>query len=826
MVMKKTQNKHLFRTIKKNGVSFFAVAFIAATSIAIFLGIQEAATSILNGAEACFQEQKLATWEITCQNGITKEDIAAISTWEEADIVEGGYKAMVFADGGTEKIMVHAISLCETLNLPIVLDGTLPVAENEVAVEQIFADGQGLAVGDTIKLMHDGSLRQEEFQITAIINTPAYNCVYVQDSRGKGEAGFGSAEYYIGLPEAAFATEYFSQCYSVAYLLNDSLNQVDFYDAAYKTLEKDLQAKLAERGMERATLRYESLKETAEGLAALGLADAAAALEKIEFKEWVFSPRNDIGDVRGVKTVVDGLFKLSYSLALIFLIVAIVVCYAAITRMMHEQKSLIGAQKAQGFSSGSILLHYMKYNFLCAVLGILLGWAASVVIVETLILYVFGDDFVLNNYRYTFVWPQALLVALLFFLIFLSATYFACRKLVKLPAIDLLRGEVPGQSREYFFETWKIYKKRKLYSRLMIKNVLSDKERMLTTIMGVVGCISLLIICFTLKIGIVNAPVKQFEDYFLYQNRLATDSSKTAPEEVEAILAAKGIESFRLQDKLENFRLPEGEWENAHIVTTDDFEALQEYMRVEDAKSGKPCETPTDGLLVSERCAEAFGLKTGSVVELMDSAGNPRECQIVGVISHYLPYHLFVTTSSYYEAVFGELADECIFLLKGETDGLYEAVADLDGFLSLKDNSEFMEKATSIDLVIAICLTLSAVMALLVLLNQVTMHINKKARELSVMRINGYTMKETKAFVYKDNILLTAMGLLTGSAFGMLLAYLEVRIIETGANRYIRTPSLIACLLACGVGALFALIVNIIGLRKINQLNLTNVSSN
>lgn len=825
MVMKKTQNKHLVRTIKKNAVSFFAVAFIAATSIAIFLGIQEAATSILNSAEMNFKEQRLATWEITCRNGITEEDVAAAAAWEHVDAVEGGYKAMVFADGETEKFMVHAVSLCETLNLPVVLEGTLPLAENEVAIEQIFAERQGLTVGDTLKLSHDGSLLAEEFRITAIINMPSYNCADVQDSRGNGEAGFGSAEYYIGLPIMAFNTEYYSNCYSVAYLLNEALNQIDFYDSAYETLEKELLEELEPLGAERAQLRYENLKETAEQLIAAGVADTAV-LEGIEEKEWLFSGRNDIGDVRGVKMVVDELFKLSYSLALIFLIVAIVVCYAAITRMMNEQKNLIGAQKAQGFSAGSILLHYMKYNLLCALLGILLGWAASVVIVETLILYVFGDDFVMNSYRYTFVWPQALLVALLFLIIFLSATYIACRKLVKLPAIELLRGEVPGQSREYFFEKWKGYKKMKLYSRLMIKNVLNDKERMLTTIMGVVGCISLLIICFTLKLSIVNAPLKQFEDYFLYQSRLEVDSSKNSPGVFETLLEEQEVSYFRIQDKLKNFRTSDGSWENVHVVVTDEFEKLQEFMVVENVKTGKPCEIPENGVLISERCAEAFDLKEGSVVELMDSEGNGKECTVAGVISHFLPYHLFLMTSSYYETVMGERADECIFLLKGDADGVREALSGVDGYLSLRDNSEFMEEAESINLVIAICLTLSAVMALLVLLNQVTMHINKKARELSVMRINGYTMKETKAFVYKDNVVLTVLGLLAGSGFGMLLAYLEVRIIETGANRYVRTPSLTACLLACGVGGLFALIVNIIGLRKIKQLNLTNVSSN
>lgn len=87
-------------------------------------------------------------------------------------------------------------------------------------------------------------------------------------------------------------------------------------------------------------------------------------------------------------------------------------------------------------------------------------------------------------------------------------------------------------------------------------------------------------------------------------------------------------------------------------------------------------------------------------------------------------------------------------------------------------------------------------------------------------------MKETKAYVYKDNIILTVLGLIMGCGFGVSLSYVVIRVIETGANRYVRTPNLLACLYACAVGALFALIVNLIALRKIEHLNLTNVSGN
>ncbi len=922
MVKRKARRKHLLRTIKKNGVPFFAVAFIAATSIAIFLGLQSSATAILKETDRYFKTNRLESLEITCANGITQEDIEAISGWENVDSAEGGYTAMVLMNSGEEKITIQARSLCDNMNDPVVIEGVLPAAQDEVAIEEKFANERGIKIGDKITLEQDGMLFSDAFNVTAIVNEPFFCCATVRDARGKSSEGLGSASYYIMLNKNAFDFSYYSDCYTTAFIKNNALDNYFYFSDEYKVQEEAFKNKLEALGEERARLRYESLtgdaqekideanrkisdsekelsdaensiaenkdklekarEEIEANLAMLGLeADLDAALPQLDMlgeaalplknsildynegiakveeaeaelddyrkelesakaeltdaaekaadiqqKDWIISVRNDIGDIRGVKTIVDGIYGLSYSMSIIFLLVAIVVCHAAISRMIDEQRTLIGAQKALGFTAREILNHYLLYNLLCAVLGIVIGWVASVGIVEILVLHIFQRHFLLAGISLTFALKEAIIAAVLCLAIFLLSTYAACAKLVRMPATELLRGEVPVRGKGFFFEKWKGYKKLSLYSRTMIKNVLSDKGRMMTTIMGVVGCIALLVICFSLKLAIEDAPVIQFRDYYLYENRLVIDSSAGTAEEFETALKEENISYTVIQDKLKNFRVNGGSWETAHIVAASDFAKLGDFMVVQDINTEAVANAPENGVLVSRKCAELNNLSAGSKVEFMDSEGNPKEATVAGIIEHYLPYHLFVTTDSYYEAAMGEETDESVFLLKGDISGLPEKVQDIEGFLSLKDNSEYKESASGVNLVILICLALSAVMALLVLLNQITMHINRKARELAVMRINGYTLKETKAYVYKDNIVLTLMGLILGSGFGIVLSYIVICIIETGANRYVRTPNIPACLYACAVGALFALIVNLIALRKIKRLNLTNVSGN
>lgn len=922
MVMKKTKRKHLLKTIQKTGVSFFAVAFIAATSIAIFLGLQSSAAAILKQADRYFKDNRLETFEITCANGITEEDIEAVRGWEDVESAEGGYVSTAVLHTEGENILVQTRSLCEDMNLPVIMEGRLPQSAGEAAIEEKLAEEKEIGIGDTITLAHDGELKSDTFEVTAIINEPLFDSVNISDARGKAEAGLGSNDYYIELSEDAFDSSYYSGCFTTAYIYSSSFDGIYYFSDEYQQKEEEMKEKLETLAQERAQLRYETLKEEArseiddaraeidkaqeeldEGreqisekkeeldsalaeiqgqLAFLGLdtdldnalskltllgaageemktvitqyqegfnslleaekeiedgdkeledlrqelADAEEDAAGISLEDWILSGRNDAGDVRSVETIVESIYGLSYSLSMIFLFVSIIVCYAAITRMINEQRTMVGTQKAVGFTSGEILRHYLLYNALCALLGILIGWAASVGIVEILVLYVFSPEFLFGSISLTFEWGFALAAAGICLVVFLTATYAACAKLIRLPATELLRGEVPEKGKRFFFEGFKGYKKMKLYSRTMVKNVINDKGRMMTTVTGIMGCIALLVICFSMKMGIENSSVVQFDKYYLYENRLIFDSSKGNAKEFEKVLQDKGVDYTAVSEKLENFRVSEGSWENVHILTTEDFEQLKDFIYLEDIHTKTTAQVPEDGILVSRKCAEDFDLSEGSVVELMDSDGKARECRVAGVIEHYLPWHVFVASESYLEVVLKEEPDICVFLLKGDISGVLEEVQDMDGFLSLKDNRGYAANADSINMVIAVCLALAVVMVLLVLMNQIVMYINRKARELSVMRVNGYTMKETKAYVYKDNIVLTGLGLLLGSGAGVGLSYVIMRIIETGANRYVRTPNLLACLYSCAVVAVFAIIVNIIALRKINHLNLTNVSAN
>lgn len=894
--MNRTQRKHLKKTITKNIVSFLAVALMVATGVSIYLGDQSAALAILKRADSYFVQNRLQSLEVTGAYGITQEDLDAIASWDGVDAAEGGFSTTVLmeTDKETGNLLIQAHAMLVTMNLPEVLEGVLPAAENEAAIEQTMAENEDLQVGDTITLKQDGQLKTDTFVITAIINEPSYCCAKANDARGKSGKGTGAAYYYISLPKTAFDTSYFGDCYTTAYIRNDRLDEYFYFSDEYREQEAAFKAQIEEWGEERANIRYEEVKQKAlekldeaeaelqkqtenleeaeamlsyileqlglssdfekakEELASFGnlqeplqevleqfekgqqaiaeaneeLIQARQDVSELQVQSWVVSGRNDIGDVRSIEAIVEGLYGLSYSMAIIFVLVSVTVCYASISRMISEQRTHIGMQKALGFTSKEILRHYMSYSILCGLFGVLEGWIAAYVTVQGLDLQIYRTVFLFGRIPGAFSWSHAVLVSVFFMLVFVVAAYAACAREIALPATELLRGEMPERIRPFGFERLRIYRKQRLYTRTMIKNVLGDRSRMLTTVTGIAGCITLLVICFSLLIAMDESGRVQFAEYFLYENRLVTDAEAGDRDEFEDVLTEADIDYVRIQDKLKLYRDENGNWSGAHVAAIPRTQDITDFMVLEDPDTGRIQDVPDDGILVSVKCADNMGLKKGSVVELMNEKGETKEAVVAGIIEHYLGYNLFVTSVEYYEELMGEEADECVFLLKGNIDGLYEQVKDKEGFISLRDNSEYDNMGNVLDMVVVVCFVFAAIMAVLVMLNQNVMHINRKAKELSVMRINGYTLKETKAFVSRDNFMLNVLGICLGWGIGIALSYLVIRVLEVSVTHYVRTPSVKACLIAAAIGGFFAFTMNRLALRRVSRLNMTNVNAN
>ena len=155
--MKPTQLTELFANIRATIVSFFSILMFVALGVGIFAGIYWMAPALQKSAESIFDEGVFHHFQIQFPYGLTDGDLDKLRSVEGVTDVEGSYLAYADFIKNGEKHIVKIQALGERIDLPYIVDGTLPTQAGEIALKATSAEELGLKVGDTCAFAHDAS---------------------------------------------------------------------------------------------------------------------------------------------------------------------------------------------------------------------------------------------------------------------------------------------------------------------------------------------------------------------------------------------------------------------------------------------------------------------------------------------------------------------------------------------------------------------------------------------------------------------------------------------------------------------------------------------
>ena len=103
-------------------------------------------------------------------------------------------------------------------------------------------------------------------------------------------------------------------------------------------------------------------------------------------------------------------------------------------------------------------------------------------------------------------------------------------------------------------------------------------------------------------------------------------------------------------------------------------------------------------------------------------------------------------------------------------------------------------------------------------------YILKKSRELTIMRINGFTVKECVRYAAWDLFLTTVAGILLGMAVGGPLGSWVIQRLEQPFLQYVRTPDVRSFIYGALITAAFSYLINASALRRVKHLKLSDLS--
>lgn len=563
------------------------------------------------------------------------------------------------------------------------------------------------------------------------------------------------------------------------------------------------------------------------------LKDAEKQIEDfIRYDSWTVQERADNPGYASAKKCAVSSTKLCFSMAILFVFVGLMVCYTSVSRNVHESQVATGVQKALGFRKKEITAHYVVYSVLAVGLGIVIGCLLGYFVIETIVNQAYERLFVFSNIKNVFRIPDALAISAVEMVLILFATWLSCHKLLKKPAIELLRGNSGSLGRTHCYEKLGLWKRLSLFTKSTINNLANDTPRVIATLVGVIGCTALVVAGMSLQLLLANTPEKHFEQIWTFDARLVSDTSiECAQENLCSVLEDEGVGYTSIRQEAVFIQDTNGRLLKADLIVPETENGLQGFINLKDYQTKKGLELPKDGVIISRSYEKHHDIHVGDAIYLLDMNGVSHESTVVAVSEHYLSGSQVVMSRSCYENMMAkEMMSNTILLKYGEKDSrqIQEKLSQTDGYFSITDEHAkwvelFGAALKSTTLVVYICLFLSAVMALLVLLNLNVVAINEKKRELIIMRINGFSIGATKKYVYRDNIVLTALGILLGIGTGIGIGVWILNVLQGESDNFLTEPNLIACLSGAGLSIVFAVITNMIALKKIDKFKASDL---
>ena len=564
------------------------------------------------------------------------------------------------------------------------------------------------------------------------------------------------------------------------------------------------------------------------------LADAKKEIEQIEKPTWYIYDRSHLPEYSGYGDNADRMKAIGEVFPLIFFLVAALISLTTMTRMVAEERTLIGTLKALGYSKKSIAAKYLGY----AVLATLTGGIFGVMIGEKILPYIIITAYKimyrhLTDVEIPYNLYYGVLACVAALLCTVAATIFSCMKELKEQAAELMRPPAPKQGKRVFLEYIPFLWKRLNFTwKSTVRNLMRYKKRFFMTIFGIGGCMGLMLVGFGLKDSISSIVPLQYEDIQLYDGNVILQSDVTMQEKQEVYEALEKNSQVvaTAEDLLQKITIEhDGVSKEVYLNVPENVEKFSDFVVLQDRTTKEKYQLTDKGAVLTEKMAKELGVSAGDTVTIKEENEKERTVKISQICENYMSHYLYMTPAVY-KAAYGKEPEynSIYYRTEGRTtkeaESVGEAALKLDGALSVSYTTELRQQVDdmlqSLDIVIVVLIISAGMLAFVVLYNLNNINITERKRELATLKVLGFYDKEVTEYVYRENILLTLIGSVFGMLLGKILHRFIIVTVEIDSVMFGRNINTISFVYAFLLTVVFSLFVNGVMYFKLKKINM------
>ncbi len=510
---------------------------------------------------------------------------------------------------------------------------------------------------------------------------------------------------------------------------------------------------------------------------------AQDTLNKLNQPVYALDTRREVPGSEGYR-IYSSVSNIVDSLASVFPIflyfVAALVTLTTMTRFVDEERINSGTLKALGYSNKDIIKKFTVYGLIASTTGAVIGIALGHTLLPTIVYNAYGHSFTYPQIELHFYPVISIIALILAFMCAVVPAFIVANKELKEKPSSLLMPKPPEAGSKILLERiTPIWSRMNFTHKVTARNIFRYKKRMLMTIFGVCGSVTLIFAGFSVQHSISGVKDLQFGEIMKYdlivaQNDGLNDQQQS---EVDKLLADDSVDS-EIPIHYETVNKVAGKNQDKQeikLIVPKEAEKLNQYISLVDRNSKKKLELTDDGCVISERLARLLNVGIGDTFEITDSENNTIQLKVSAVTEMYMGHFIF-TNNTYYQQAFnkGYSSNANLVTLKDRSTSNAQQQAsrfiELDGVKGVVQNTTLMNQidtiVNSLNKIMQILIIVAILLAVVILYNLTNINVSERIRELSTIKVLGFYNNEVTMYIYRETIILTLLGILTGFALG------------------------------------------------------------
>lgn len=756
---------------------------------------------------------ELSAGEVQYQAGLTAFNVGQATFMQQKSAFEAGrdaYLAGLAAQGITASTLEEAQQQLSALGLPttqvdalLATQAQIAAAEAELATQQ-----QALTAARGELDQRTAQLREAESQV---------------------------AQARQNLTEARSATA--DQLYAAQEKLDASLSQL----TAGQALLQNAEAQTYEGRQSLEDQRAEVEKQLADGQTKID--EAQKKIDELKEPDvYVLDRTKEIG-VAAYQADSERINNIANVFPLMFFLVAALVSLTSMTRMVSEERTLIGVHKALGYSTLQIAAKYLLYALLASLLGAVIGIALLSQVLPGVIISAYGSIYTIPNggAPYPIQLDSALLAGLFGIGVTLLSTMAAVLSSLKEEPSSLMLPKAPKAGSKILLERIGPLWFRLSFSwKVTIRNLVRYKRRLIMTLVGIAGCTALLLVAFGLRDSISDVIDSQWPTLFHYDYIVGMTSDVSSEEADQIATELNQVGATNIHRITSENVLLESPAQNASsltrttIMTSNSLQDLTGVVALRDRLSGQTIEFEEDSVVISEKLAKRLGVGVGDTIQVFaqdrigNASGEPSTLIVTGVTENYVGSYLYVGPSAWHSLGIQDQATDGWYATlpkdQATRDAFGEKLITQAGVASIDDINEairmYKKSLEVVNRVVAILILAAALLAFIVLYNLTNINIEERIREIASLKVLGFTRHEVDAYVFREIALLAVFGALFGLVLGTYLEGFVVQTAEIDLVMFGRSIHMLSYCFAFGLILVFSLLVYIAMRSRLKNIDM------